>query len=68
MRLIAVLVLVVCPAYGQEIRLAMYRKRAGAPAPGAAALPILLLVHGSSPAALSSFDLAVPGRRFLLAE
>jgi alpha-beta hydrolase superfamily lysophospholipase len=47
---------------GQEIRLAMYRKRAGAPTPGAAALPVLVLVHGSSPAALSSFDLAVPGR------
>jgi alpha-beta hydrolase superfamily lysophospholipase len=45
----------------QEIRLAMYRKRAGAPASGQAPLPVLVLVHGSSPAALSSFDLAVPG-------
>ena len=46
---------------GEAIRLAMYRKRAGAPAPGAAPLPVLLLVHGSSPAALASFDLSVPG-------
>ncbi len=46
---------------GQDIRLAMYRKRAGAPAPGDAPRPVLLLVHGSSPAALASFDLAVPG-------
>lgn len=46
---------------GQEIRLAMYRKRQGAPAPGEAPRPVLLLVHGSSPAALASFDLVVPG-------
>ncbi len=46
---------------GEAIRLAVYRKRAGAPVPGAAALPVLLLVHGSSPAALASFDLTVPG-------
>ncbi len=46
---------------GEAIRLAVYRKRAAAPVPGAAALPVLLLVHGSSPAALASFDLTVPG-------
>lgn len=46
---------------GQDIRLAMYRKRAGAPAPGDAPRPVLLLVHGSSPAALASFDLSVQG-------
>jgi pimeloyl-ACP methyl ester carboxylesterase len=46
---------------GQEIRLAIYRKRAGAPRPGEAPRPVLLLVHGSSPAALASFDLVVPG-------
>ena len=46
---------------GQDIRLALYRKRAGAPAPGDAPRPVLLLVHGSSPAALASFDLSVPG-------
>jgi pimeloyl-ACP methyl ester carboxylesterase len=37
------------------------RKRAGASAPGEAPRPVLLLVHGSSPAALASFDLTVPG-------
>ena len=47
---------------GGDIRLATYRKRAGAPAPGDAPRPVLLLVHGSSPAALASFDLSVPGR------
>jgi len=46
---------------GQDIRLALYRKRAGVPAPGDAPRPVLLLVHGSSPAALASFDLLVPG-------
>ena len=46
---------------GEAIRLAVYRKRVSAPVPGAAALPVLLLVHGSSPAALASFDLTVPG-------
>ncbi len=47
---------------GQAIRLAMYRKRLGAPAAGEAPRPVLLFVHGSSPAALASFDLSVPGR------
>ena len=46
---------------GQDIRLAIYRRRAGAPAAGQAPVPVLLLVHGSSPAALASFDLTVPG-------
>jgi pimeloyl-ACP methyl ester carboxylesterase len=46
---------------GSEIRLAMYRKRPGAPQPGEAALPVLFLVHGSSNSARSSFDLTVPG-------
>ena len=46
---------------GEAIRLAVYRKRAAEPKPGAAALPVLLLVHGSSPAALASFDLTVSG-------
>ena len=45
----------------ETIRLAMYRRRMGAPAPGEAAKPVLLFVHGSSPAALASFDLRVPG-------
>ena len=43
------------------IKLAMYRKRVGAPRPGAKPLPVLFLVHGSSIAALASWDLNVPG-------
>jgi pimeloyl-ACP methyl ester carboxylesterase len=43
------------------VKLAMYRKRAGAPRPGGAALPVLFLVHGSSMAGRSTFDLTVPG-------
>ncbi len=46
---------------GQDIQLALYRKRLEAPAPGQPPRPVLLLVHGSSPAALASFDLALPG-------
>ncbi len=44
-----------------RIRLQMYRKRVGSPAAGGDGRPVLFLVHGSSPAALSSFDLNVPG-------
>jgi pimeloyl-ACP methyl ester carboxylesterase len=44
---------------GQTISLALYRRRATAPAPGAPPLPVLFLVHGSSNSALSSFDLSV---------
>jgi pimeloyl-ACP methyl ester carboxylesterase len=47
---------------GNDIRLAMYRKRIGAPQSGEAARPVLFLVHGSSLSARSSFDLVVPGR------
>lgn len=46
---------------GLAIKLAMYRKRMGAPQPGVAPLPVLFMVHGSSPAALATFDLQVPG-------
>jgi pimeloyl-ACP methyl ester carboxylesterase len=46
---------------GQDIQLAMYRKRLGMPKPGEAPKPLLMFVHGSSPAALASFDLTVPG-------
>lgn len=46
---------------GLDIQLAMYRKRTGAPAAGERKRPVLLLVHGSSPAALASYDLSVPG-------
>ncbi|MEA2721947.1 MAG: hypothetical protein QOJ39_3811 [Candidatus Eremiobacteraeota bacterium] len=44
------------------VKLYMYRKRLGAPVTGAAALPVLFLVHGSSMSGRSTFDLAVPGR------
>ena len=46
----------------QEIRLAMYRKRAGAPVAGDAPRPVLLLVHGSSLSSVPTYDLTVPGR------
>jgi alpha-beta hydrolase superfamily lysophospholipase len=44
-----------------SVSLAMYRKRARAPASGQPLLPVLFLVHGSSLSARSSYDLAVPG-------
>jgi alpha-beta hydrolase superfamily lysophospholipase len=43
------------------VRLYMFRKRATAPRAGELALPVLLLVHGSSNSSRSSFDLATPG-------
>jgi len=46
---------------GAEIRLALYRKRLGAPAPGEASRPVLFLVHGASISARPSFDLSVAG-------
>jgi alpha-beta hydrolase superfamily lysophospholipase len=49
-----------------DVKLAMYRKRIGAPAAGAAPLPVLFLVHGSSMSALSSYDLNVPGSEYSL--
>ena len=45
-----------------SVALALYRKRASAPQPGEAPLPVLFLVHGSSISAMSAFDLVVPGR------
>jgi pimeloyl-ACP methyl ester carboxylesterase len=45
-----------------EVSLALYRKRLKPAALGEPARPVLFLVHGSSNSALSSFDLAVPGR------
>jgi pimeloyl-ACP methyl ester carboxylesterase len=47
-------------AHKGDVKLAMYRKRLGAPAPGEAPRPVLFLVHGSSNSAQSSFDLHVP--------
>lgn len=43
------------------VELAVYRKRATAPQSGEPALPVLLLVHGSSNSALPTYDLTVPG-------
>jgi alpha-beta hydrolase superfamily lysophospholipase len=46
---------------GKTIKLAMYRKRIGSPHQGEKPVPVLFLVHGSSIAALASWDLSVPG-------
>jgi pimeloyl-ACP methyl ester carboxylesterase len=45
-----------------DVKLNLWRKRVGAPKPGAAALPVVFLVHGSSNSARSSYDLTVPGK------
>jgi alpha-beta hydrolase superfamily lysophospholipase len=45
-----------------DVRLAMFRKRLGAPQTGEAPRPVLFLVHGSSISSRSSYDLSVPGR------
>ena len=47
-------------AQKDDLKLYMYRKRAGAP--GDTSLPVLFLVHGSSFSARSGFDLQVPGK------
>ena len=44
-----------------SVRLNMWRKRAGAPRPGEAPRPALILVHGSSISSRSSYDLKFPG-------
>jgi len=44
-----------------DVKLYLYRKRRSAPEPGALALPVLFLVHGSSLSSRSAFDLATPG-------
>jgi alpha-beta hydrolase superfamily lysophospholipase len=44
-----------------DVSLQIYRKRIGAPAAGDGK-PVLFLVHGSSNAALSSYDLTVPSK------
>jgi len=43
-----------------NVKLNMFRKRMSAPKAGAAALPVLFLVHGSSTSSRTSFDLKVP--------
>src|SRR5947209_5126650 len=45
-----------------DVKLSMYRKRAGAPKAGEAPLPVLFLVHGSSISSRPTFDLTVPGK------
>jgi len=49
-------------AHKGDVKVAMYRKRIGAPAAGEPRRPVLFLVHGSSNAARSSYDLTVPGK------
>jgi pimeloyl-ACP methyl ester carboxylesterase len=44
-----------------NIRLQLYRRRAKAPVAGDTTTPVLILVHGSSMAALPAWDLTVPG-------
>ena len=44
-----------------SVRLNMWRKRVGAPRPGQAPLPVLVLVHGSSISSRASYDLKFPG-------
>ena len=44
-----------------SVRLAVYRKRLGAPRPGERTRPVLILAHGSSVSALPTYDLVVPG-------
>ena len=43
------------------VKLAVYRKRLGAPKSGEAPRPVLVLSHGSSVAARATYDLHVPG-------
>ena len=45
-----------------DVKLNLWRKRAGAPKAGEAALPVVFLVHGSSNSSRSSYDLTVPGK------
>lgn len=45
-----------------DVSLYMFRKRIGAPKGGETPRPVLFLVHGSSNAARSSYDLSVPGK------
>jgi alpha-beta hydrolase superfamily lysophospholipase len=49
-------------AHKGDVKLYLLRKRAGAPAAGEPPRPVLFLVHGSSNAARSSYDLTLPGK------
>ena len=44
------------------MKLYLWRKRLGAPGPGQPAQPVVFLVHGSSNASRTSYDLTVPGK------
>jgi len=44
-----------------DVKLNLWRKRIGAPGAGGPALPVIVLVHGSSNSSRSSYDLTVPG-------
>jgi len=44
------------------VKLNLWRKRIGAPAPGEQPRPVLFLAHGSSNSSRSSYDLGVPGK------
>jgi len=50
-------------AHKGDVKLYMFRKRAGAPVAGEAPKPVLFLVHGSSFSGPTGFDLHVPGKR-----
>jgi alpha-beta hydrolase superfamily lysophospholipase len=45
-----------------DVKLYIFRKRVGAPVAGEPRRPVLFLVHGSSNASRSSYDLTVPGK------
>jgi len=45
-----------------DVKLNLWRKRIGAAQLGTPALPVVILVHGSSNSARSSYDLTVPGK------
>jgi pimeloyl-ACP methyl ester carboxylesterase len=49
-------------AHKGDVKLNMWRKRAGAPKQGEAARPVVFLVHGSSNSSRASYDLNVPGK------
>src|SRR5580658_6700630 len=49
-------------AHKGNVRLYLFRKRAGAPVAGEPRRPVLFLVHGSSNSSRSSYDLTVPGK------
>ncbi len=49
-------------AHKGDVKLSMFRKRVGAPAAGEPPRPVLFLVHGSTNASRSSYDLTVPGK------